>query len=178
MIFTGQLRSTAAPLRLILCWLILCAGVINCTAAAADPVLQGEVTWIYDGDTLRVDGFGKVRLIGIDSPEKKTSSRDNFYRRWQIPPAQLRKTARQALDFCIVEAKGKTVILTVDRVPRDRHGRLLAYVHLPDGRLLNRLLLEHGLATVYRRFDFDLKEDFLQTEHLARERQVGLWRQQ
>lgn len=178
MIFAGQLRGISARPWLILCWLILCAGGISCTAAAADPVLQGEVTWVYDGDTLKVDGFGKVRLIGIDSPEKENSSRDNFYRRWQIPPAQLRKTARQALDFCIAEAKGQTVILTVDRVPRDRHGRLLAYVHLPDGRLLNRLLLEQGLATVYRRFDFDLKEEFLQTEQLARDRQIGLWRQQ
>lgn len=172
MIFARQSHGIAALL-----WLILFVCGVNCTAAAAGPVLQGEVSWIYDGDTLKVDGFGKVRLIGIDSPEKNQSSRDNFYRRWDITPAQLRKTARQALDFCIVEAKGKTVILTVDRVPRDRHGRLLAYVHLPDGRLLNRLLLEQGLATVYRRFDFDLKEEFLETEQAARERQVGLWQQ-
>ena len=34
---------------------------------------------------------------------------------------------------------------------RDRYGRLLAYVRLEDGRLLNALLLEQGQARVYRR---------------------------
>ena len=31
--------------------------------------LSGTVTWVYDGDTLHVEPYGKVRLIGIDTPE-------------------------------------------------------------------------------------------------------------
>ncbi|MEJ2700672.1 MAG: thermonuclease family protein, partial [Desulfuromonadales bacterium] len=62
-----------------------------------------------------------------------------------------------------------------DHDERDRYGRLLAYVVLPDGRMLNRLLLEKGYAAVYRRFDFRLKQDFLRAEADARRRQVGLW---
>ena len=155
-------------LLLLLCY---CGDAV----AAASNILQGEVSWVYDGDTLKVDGFGKVRLIGIDTPEKDNSPRDDFYRRWDIAPQQLRNIAREALDFCIAEAKGRTVTLFLDSTPRDRHGRLLAYIYLPDGRLLNRLLLEQGLATVYRRFEFRMKEDFLDAERHARAKKAGLW---
>ena len=149
-------------------WL-LCAGL----AGAAD--LHGRVTWINDGDTLRVAGIGAVRLIGIDSPEMETSPRDRYYQRRGIDRATLRSVAREALRFNIRTAKGKTVTLQTDVEPRDRYGRLLAYVVLPDGRLLNRLLLKKGYAAVYRRFDFRLKKDFLRTEAEARHRHLGLW---
>lgn len=38
------------------------------------------------------------------------------------------------------------VRLEFDMQPRDRYGRLLAYVWLPDGRMLNEVLLEEGYA--------------------------------
>ena len=63
----------------------------------------------------------------------------------------------------------------IDKPQRDRHGRLLAYVYLPDGRLLNRILIEQGLAVVYRRFEFTMKEDFLVAEKQARQNEAGLW---
>lgn len=166
-------------LRLTVFFCLLLLPCLACNAASDSfRILQGKVSWVYDGDTLRVDGIGKVRLIGIDTPEKDASPRDEFYRRWDIAPQQLRNIARRALEFCISEAKGKTVTLTVDKTPRDRHGRLLAYVHLPDSRLLNRLLLERGLATVYRRFEFVMKEDFLEAERQARTQKIGLWQHQ
>ena len=166
-------------LRITSFFCLLLLVCVSCNAATdAIPTLQGEVSWIYDGDTLMVDGIGKVRLIGIDTPEKDDSPRDDFYRRWNIAPQQLRNVARQALEFCITEAKGRVVTLTVDKTPRDRHGRLLAYVHLPDSRMLNRLLLERGLATVYRRFEFVMKEDFLAAERQARAQKTGLWQHQ
>jgi micrococcal nuclease len=48
-------------------------------------------------------------------------------------------------------------------------------VYLLDGRLLNRLLVEQGLAVVYRRFAFRMKEEFLIAESEARQSGVGLW---
>lgn len=163
------------PLAILLVSLVL----LPCAAAAATKaaVLKGEVVWVYDGDTLKVAGLGKVRLVGIDTPEKENSARDDFYRQWQIPASRLRRIAHRALQFCITNAKGKQVVLTLAAEQRDRYGRLLAYVRLPDGRLLNRLLLEQGLATVYRRFDFRLKDDFLAAEARARTQELGLWQQ-
>jgi len=137
---------------------------------------QGKVTWVYDGDTLKVAGVGKVRLIGIDAPEHEDSSRDRFYRRWHIPPRTLREIAAAGLKFQIKTVKGKIVRLTFDREKHDKYDRTLAYVILPDGRMLNRVLLEKGYATVFRRYDFRLKGEFLEAEERARENRVGLWR--
>lgn len=143
--------------------------------ATAETALHGNVSWVYDGDTLEVEGVGQVRLLGIDTPEKQASKRDDFYQQWQIPPERLRHVARLATRFGISLTKHRTVRLIPGTTRHDRHGRLLAYVFLPDGRLLNRLLLEQGLASVYRRFDFSRKEDFLKAENLARQHGKGLW---
>lgn len=140
--------------------------------------VRGRVKWIYDGDTIMVDGVGKVRLLGIDTPESQPSSRDDVYRRDGISPRQLRLGAKRATEYMIRSAKGKVVILTFDREKVDRYGRTLAYVTLVDGRMLNRELLNEGLAFVYQRFDFRLKDDFLQVEAVARGAGRGLWKQE
>lgn len=138
---------------------------------------SGAVSWIYDGDTLKVDGIGKVRLIGLDTPEKENSSRDRYLQKQGVSSKVLRRMAKEALQFNIARVKGKRVRLEFDNERQDRYGRTLAYVYLPDGTLLNRLLIEKGYAVVYRRFDFRMKENFLKTERLARKRRVGIWQE-
>ncbi|SDM32531.1 micrococcal nuclease [Geoalkalibacter ferrihydriticus] len=161
------------PARLIIAILALLFG-LALNACAGET--QGRVSWIYDGDTIEVEGLGRVRLLGIDTPEGHDSERDLFYqRRFGIPPAHLRKIADEARRFNIRQVKGRVVTLRFEGERRDTYGRLRAYVTLPDGRNLNRLLVEEGLAAVYRRIDFSLKEDFLQSEEQARRRGNGLW---
>ncbi len=145
-------------------------------ADAEDPPLRGTISWIYDGDTIEVDGIGKVRLIGIDTPEKDDSKRDRYLLNQGVARSTLRKVSKEALRFNIATVKGQEVSLQPGAEPRDRHGRLLAYVVLSDGRVLNRLLIEKGYAVVYRRFDFSRKDDFLHAEAEARRNQVGLWK--
>ena len=164
-----------ATLGLFLLFLPLLAGSLP--AWAGSPPLSGKVLWIYDGDTLEVEGIGKVRLLGIDTPEHESSPRDRYYQRWKIAPARLRAISAKARQLLIREVKATTVKLILDREPRDQHGRLLAYLYLPDGRLLNRVLLEGGYASVFRKFDFTLKDDFLSTEEGARKAGIGLWQQ-
>jgi micrococcal nuclease len=160
------------PLRraFIVVFLLL---TVAAKAWAAD--LRGKVEWIYDGDTIKVAGVGKVRLLGIDSPESEAGGRDRFFVKVGGNGERLRRMAGEALRFNIREVKGKEVRLELDHEPRDAYGRLLAYVILPDGRLLNRVLLEKGYAVVYRRFDFRMKRDFLAAEEDARRRKIGLW---
>lgn len=159
---------------------VLIVGLLLCCAVlpAAATEVRGRVSWIYDGDTLKVDGVGKVRLLGIDTPEKKRSARDDLFRRAGISPRQLRRGAKEATNYMIRTAKGQIVTLTFDGETVDRYGRTLAYVTLADGRMLNRELLSAGLACVYRRFDFRLKDDFLGAEAAARSVGRGLWRQE
>lgn len=155
--------------------LILFLFFLPATALCDPAALTGTITWVYDGDTVKVENIGKVRLLGIDTPEKEDSPRDNYYLRQGVDRGTLRRIADMALRFMIREAKGKRVTVQVGGDGTDRHGRTLAYIYLPDGRLLNRLLLEEGLAAVYRKFDFRLKADFLATEKAARLKRLGLW---
>lgn len=165
----GSLIRNALRLGLILLLLF------QTTPLCAES-LGGQVSWIYDGDTIKVEGIGKVRLIGIDAPERENSSRDGYYwKHYRINSERLRDTARDALKHNIAQVKGEEVRLEFDRDRQDKFGRILAYVYLADGTLLNRQLLELGLATVYRRFDFRLKNDFLSAEETARSKGVGLW---
>jgi micrococcal nuclease len=164
--------------RIFSLFLILGLGLILTLPACAEepvPPLQGTVTWVYDGDTLKIDPVGKVRLIGIDTPERENSQRDRYLIKQGVSAARQREIYQLAKEFNIEQVKGREVTLSLDDSPRDRHGRLLAYVHLPDGRLLNRVLLEQGLAVVYRRFSFRLKEDFLTAEAEAKKNRIGLW---
>ncbi len=160
-------------LSLLLC-LSFALTLPACAENQALP-LQGTVLWIYDGDTLKIDTIGKVRLIGIDTPERENSQRDQYLIKQGISAARQRQIYQLAKEFNIEQVKGKKVTLSLEDTPRDRHGRLLAYVHLPDGQLLNRVLLEQGLAVVYRRFSFRLKKDFLTAEAEAKKNRLGLW---
>jgi micrococcal nuclease len=146
-----------------------------CGPAGAED-LFGRVEWIYDGDTIKVVNIGKVRLIGIDAPERESSPKDAYYMRQGISRKTLRSVASRATRFNIRHAKNRIVRLEPNRRERDDYGRLLAFVYLPDGSLLNRLLVEKGLAAVYRRFDFPYRESFLEAEQKAREEGKGLWK--
>jgi len=149
--------------------------LLTLAATAGAEELRGRVEWVYDGDTIRVAGIGRVRLLGIDTPEREASGKDRFFVRLGGSGKGLRRIAGEALSFNIEQVKGREVRLTTDREERDVYGRLLAYVTLPDGRLLNRLLLEKGYAVVYRRFDFARKGEFLAAEEEAKRQGTGLW---
>lgn len=156
-------------------FLILIVLLFLATTVAA-KTLTGRVEWIYDGDTIKVEKIGRVRLIGIDTPETKASSRDRFYRHdFNIKPKKLRKIARQAKQYNIRYVKGAKVRLKLDHTKKDKYNRILAYVYLPDGKMLNLTLLKKGLATVFRRYDFAFKKKFLQAEKRARKKGLGLW---
>lgn len=85
-----------------------------------------------DGDTLRFVGVGRVRVIGVDTPELHPA------------PEPCARAARAFVAGLLPPGTG--VRYRPGREPRDRYGRLLADVRLPDGRLLARLLVERGYA--------------------------------
>ncbi|MCK4501665.1 MAG: thermonuclease family protein [Desulfuromonadales bacterium] len=146
------------------------------TVSAQAATLNGRVSWIYDGDTIKVEGIGKVRLLGIDTPEYKESPRDRFYsKNFQIKPKRLRLISRQAKKYNVDHVKGHWVRLELDQSQKDKYDRVLAYVFLPNGDMLNQVLLEKGLATVFRRYDFRYKKTFISAEKKARQQKLGLW---
>lgn len=91
------------------------------------------VTEVVDGDTIRVDGSTRVRLIGIDAPERS----ECYY-----------EESKQALQNLL---EGEYVRLEKDISGVDGFGRLLRYVFLPqeimmDDILVDDYLLKQGLG--------------------------------
>lgn len=125
------------------------------------------VKHVFDGDTVLVwlnRREEKVRLLGIDTPEK-----NGPYTKAEFLGATASdRTCELAL------AKKVTLIFGGDRL-RDRYGRLLAYVILPDGKSLNEILLQEGLARAYKKFRHDKKQDFIRLEREAKKRGIGIW---
>ncbi len=90
-----------------------------CSPRADDPQprilpVEGEtgiVTRVIDGDTVDVAGVGRIRLIGIDTPERGMCGYES---------------ATEALSVLVAERRVSLVPGAVD--DSDRYGRLLRYV--------------------------------------------------
>ena len=122
-----------------------------------------RVERVVDGDTIIVGGVGRVRLIGVDTPESVDPRR----------PVEFFGEEASAFTRRLVE--GKRVRLAYDWERTDRYGRTLAYVYLPDGTFLNAEIIRQGYGHAYTRFPFEHLERFRQLEREARQTGRGLW---
>lgn len=131
-----------------------------------------EVVRVIDGDTidLRVPDGDKsttrVRLWGVDTPEMARGNDGESAEPW----------AQEATDFTKAAAQGQrvTLILQEHRL-RGGFGRLLAYVVLPDGRVLNAELIKNGLSPHDDRWGHDRAEAYADLEQEARQSRRGIW---
>jgi micrococcal nuclease len=149
---------------------------------ASDPVSFGlpdktpntvgiyyKVTKVTDGDTLHVMIEGRdeiVRLIGINTPETVHPEK---------PVECFGKEASQRLKEL---AKGGVVRLEYDdsQSLRDTYDRLLAYVYLEDGQMLNRKMIAEGYAYEYTYMTpYKYQKEFRELQYVAQSAKRGLW---
>jgi len=71
--------------------------------------------------------------------------------------------------------EGKEVNLKYDQKKMNRNGQLLAYVYLPDGRLLNAEIIKQGYASSNKEMDFKYAEVFEYYQKEAKEKKRGMW---
>ena len=137
--------------------LVVLAATLVARPAAIAPVRpghlpRGRVVHVVDGDTVDVrlgPRVERVRLIGIDAPEAHDSAKlDRDARRSHRSKAAIEAMGRRATEFTARRLGDQTVELEFDVERRDRYGRLLAYLWLPDGRLFNAEILREGYAHV------------------------------
>jgi micrococcal nuclease len=128
----------------------------------------GRVVKVVDGDTIHVQLGSvreKVRYIGVDTPETKHPSK----------PVQC--FGQRASEFNARLVGGQRVRLVRDVEPRDRYGRLLAYVYrVRDGLFVNAELVRLGYAqplTIAP--DVRHAARFAALARQAREQERGLW---
>ena len=126
-----------------------------------------DVIRVVDGDTFVINYNGtqeKVRLIGIDTPES-------------VHPNDEKNTefGDMVSNYSKQTLSGKQVKIEFDVEPRDKYGRLLAYVYI-DGQMYNKLLLEKGYAKLAT-YPPNVKyvDEFTQLQKNARQNKVGLW---
>jgi micrococcal nuclease len=118
-----------------------------------------HVTFVYDGDTIRIETGQKVRLLGIDAPEydQPLGQETNLYLRNLV--------------------LGKEVTIEYDLEKTDKYGRLLCYIFL-NQVLINEEILKNGFAkTLFIPIDKKLKYRnlFIKTESIAKEKKIGIW---
>ena len=155
---------------------LLCVFLASCSAGLHDysDIL---VTRVIDGDTIELADRERVRLVGIDTPESRYNTKlTRDMKRTGKDAAVIIAMGKRATDFARMLVGGKRVRLEFDVERRDRYGRLLAYVYLPDGDMLNAELLRQGYAQVYT-FPPNIKyvDKFLRLQREARENRKGLW---
>jgi micrococcal nuclease len=132
-------------------------------AVAQSPSVSGIVIRVIDGDTIEVEGVGKVRLIGIDTPETVDTRR----------PVQ--NFGREASAYTSQHLLGHRVRLEFDWQRLDKYGRTLAYIYANDDQLFNSMIIRDGYAFAYTKYPFKYREAFIRYEREAQESKKGLW---
>lgn len=127
-----------------------------------------RVSRFVDGDTIVVSMQGteeKVRFIGVDTPETHKPN----------TPVQCYGPAAAAHTKAVIgqhRVRLESDSLSTDR---DRYNRLLRYVYLPDGTLVNEDLIKNGYGFYYPYFPFTKAEHFSAFQATAKSVFKGLW---
>lgn len=145
-------------------------GWINTQDNPATQTQPGQyyVASFEDGDTITVDMNGikeRVRFIGVDTPET------------QDPRKPVQCFGKAASEFTRSLIGNQPLRLEADplNTNRDRYNRLLRYIYLPDGRLVNAEIIRQGYGFAYTSFPFTKIDEFKAYEAQAREQNLGLW---
>ena len=137
----------------------LLALLLSSPVWAADADIVGGPTRVVDADTLIVAGQ-RVRLQGIDAPERKQACRRAGTR------YQCGAEATQALRRLIGMGK---VICTIHGT--DHYGRALGICQDANGTDLNGWLVAQGWALAYRRY----ATTYVPQEDQAKAAWAGIW---
>jgi len=119
---------------------------------------SGKVVSVTDGDTIKVLHNSlqvKIRLYGIDTPEKKQAF------------------GQKAKQFTADMVAGQVV--DIEEVTMDRYGRTVGIVRTGSD-CLNEELIKAGYAWVYTQYcDRPICDKWQQFEHAAKADRKGLW---
>jgi micrococcal nuclease len=160
---------SARRLILVLLAFALAAAVFGIATSDRSGVSSGgdqragdTVVRVVDGDTVVLRSAGRSRLIGVDTPEVSGTpgcfgEEASAFARRTLPP-------------------GLPVQVERDAESRDRYGRSLIYLTLPDGRSFNELLVDEGFAvplTIAPNVRYAGR--FRALARRARDERAGLW---
>lgn len=168
-------RTQRKLLDLIVTLVILLVGAyvvprIESESSGQQVVLAGmyRISQFNDGDTITVEMAGKsekIRMIGVDTPETEDPRK----------PVQCYGKAASAFTRQLIGDQPVRLEADPLNTNRDRYNRLLRYVYLADGRMVNAELILQGYGFAYTSFPFTKIDEFKQYQTEAREANRGLW---
>ena len=128
------------------------------------------ITRYIDGDTIAIDMNGTpetIRMVGVDTPETHKPN----------TPVQCYGPAAAAYTKNLIANAGGKVRLESDPKSqnRDRYKRLLRYVYLTDGRLVQLESVRNGYGFAYTSFPFTKSAEFVAAQADAKASAKGLW---
>lgn len=137
------------------------------TGDGGPATYRARVVRVVDGDTIVVALAGgrteTVRILGVDTPETVK------------PDTPVQCFGPEASAYTKERLTGRAVTLELDAQPRDKYGRLLAYVRLGAARFDDELLrLGYGRLLVIAPNDAHARA-LLAAETDARRAKRGLW---
>lgn len=151
-----EMKNMRSAISLIFFIIALCLAA----QAFARSEVGGKVVKVSDGDTITILAPGyqqvRVRLYGIDCPEKKQAF------------------GQRARQFTAQRIAGENV--RVEIMDRDRYGRTVGVVYAENGQNVNRELIQAGMAWVYPQYcKASFCDEWRELEDRAKRAAVGLW---
>ena len=114
---------------------------------------------VTDGDTIKILN-NKIRLHGIDAPEKKQNCTKN------AKEYNCGIVATEAL----INKISKNVVKCLIQKNKDRYNRFIG-VCFVDQENLNKWMVKNGYAVAYRRYS----KNYILDEDSAKKNKLGLW---
>jgi len=130
--------------------------IVLCSLSCVPAEQQGKVVKVVDGDTfdlLEVNKTTRIRLFGIDSPERGQA---------------FNKRAKAFTDSLVAGKQIRVVVRDTDR-----YGRTVGDAYLTDGTHVNAEIVRAGFAWQFRQYSTD--PEIGRLEQAARENRRGLW---
>jgi micrococcal nuclease len=122
------------------------------------------IKYVYDGDTVVLTSGEKVRYLGIDAPEIGHNGQKSEF------------MALESKNYNLRTVRNRHARLEFDEERKDRYGRLLAYVFLDNGEMVNALMVKKGFAFVLiNKPNTKFLHLLLDCQRKAMTEKVGIW---
>jgi micrococcal nuclease len=138
--------------------------LITLVCLAPSHLLYERVKHVVDGDTVLLETGKEVRYIGIDAPEFAHDGESN----------EFMAVESKRFNYDLVDKA--RIRLEFDQEKQDRYGRLLGYVFLENGEMVNERIVRKGLARVLV-VEPNLKHFhlLLEAQRRAMTEKIGIW---
>ena len=132
-----------------------------------EPKIISGIAKVVDGDTIKI-GKNKIRLFGIDAPEKKQQCQKPWLSIFFLTFNKDYKCGEISTNKLKIKINNKLVMCKSNN--KDRYNRFIAEC-FKDKININKWMISNGYAVAYRKYS----KKFISQENLAKKEKLGIW---